>query len=64
MDKEGNNNHLIRAGVPQGSVLEPYIYLIYNVDIPSTDETNIATFVDDIPILALDVNPVAATQKW
>ena len=50
----------IEAGVPQGSVLGPVLYILYTADIPSTYETSIFTFADDIVSLATHDDPKIA----
>lgn len=68
----------IRAGVPQGSVLGPFLYLLYTSDLPTSLNVTTGTFADDTVILTSNVNPIEAsntlqthlnriqawTQKW
>ena len=37
----------ISAGVPQGSVLAPILYLLFTSDLPNREEVTVATFDDD-----------------
>lgn len=42
----------IRAGVPQGSVLSPFLYNIYTADIKKPKNADIALFADDIALIS------------
>ena len=53
----------ISAGVPQGSVLEPVLYLLYTSDIPHENNTTIATFADDTAIMAVGATVEESTAK-
>lgn len=54
---------LIKAGVPQGSVLGPVLYLLYTSDIPDIGNNTIATFADDTAIMATGTNHKQAVNN-
>ncbi|RZC40463.1 RVT 1 and/or Exo endo phos domain containing protein [Asbolus verrucosus] len=52
VNNEYSNTKQIRAGVPQGSVLGPTLFILYINDIPEFMQTKISLFADDTAIYA------------
>lgn len=53
----------VKSGVPQGSVLEPFLYLPYTSDIELSEEVKISKFADDTAILPTVQTVLEATIK-
>lgn len=60
---ETTNFSKIEAGVPQESVLWPVLYVIYKNDLPTSDSTTTATFVDVTSILVMHEYPAITSMK-
>jgi len=52
-----SNSYDILAGVPQGSDIAPFLYIIFTADIPTTENTIMGTYADDTAILAANSDP-------
>jgi hypothetical protein len=53
----------VKAGVPQGSVPRPSLYLLYTAELPTSPESITATFANDTAVVAMDSDPAIASQK-
>jgi len=58
--EECTSLHKIQSGVPQGSILGPVLYYIFNAELPVSDHTLTATYADDTAILASHTDPLNA----
>ena len=52
LEDEYSDLNPIAAGIPQGTILEPILYLIYTSDVPTSSNFFTATFADDTALLA------------
>ena len=53
----------ISAGVPQGSVLGPLLFIVYINDLPQCVENNIRIFADDTSLFISFKNPQDASES-
>lgn len=63
INAELSNRYHIQLRVPQGSILGPFLYLLYTSDIPPSIETTIGTFADDSAIFATEEDAVVTTTN-
>lgn len=56
------DDYEIKAGVPQGSVLGPILYIVFTSDLPTDQRLMTSTFADDTAILSTNKNPTLASM--
>ena len=61
LDKKSSQEYPVHAGVPQGSILGPKIFLLYINDLPDDVICNIAIYVDDTTLYS---NCDQASDIW
>ena len=63
IENEFSQFHPIKSGVPQGSILGPFLYSIFTADIPTHDDLFIATYADDTALMVSNSDPDTASNK-
>ncbi|KAL4127024.1 hypothetical protein QTP88_011222 [Uroleucon formosanum] len=53
----------IAAGVPQGSDIAPFLYIIYTSDLPTSEKTTIGTYADDTALLSTADDHITASLQ-
>lgn len=57
-----SSRRYLRAGVPQGAILSPLLYILYCSDMPNTFSAELATFADDTALLSKSFSLEAAIE--
>jgi len=63
VESELSDIALIQAGVRQGAIMTPFLYIIYSSDQQIFNNTLVADYADDKAILTAHSDPIIATQN-
>lgn len=62
-NKTDSNEKTIEAGVPQGSILGPVLFILYINEIPKSDEVKLSLFADDTAVYVSSLKLSLAVKK-
>lgn len=63
IDDTVSDTHFLNAGVPQGSLLGPILYIIYTYDLPTTNRTFSSVYADDNAIFCTSLSAKLACSR-
>ena len=62
LNGQSSNESPVLAGVPQGSVLGPLLFLVYINDLPDNLESLAKLFADDTSLFSTFYNPLLSAE--